>query len=246
MIDWNFCQNVLKTSKNCKKINSYDLVYVSSEKGKARVHKVSNIECAFIFTDKENAKNYECSLVMLGSLMEYLSTRSKATPVFINPSEEEGFEAQDVIFAPIFDSFTKKYLMTRPEEAKALLALSKEDEKRFGVEFTFFVLNSNDLPSEPDKKLEELKKRISALAFLVPRTHVRKGSGSFIAIILNFENELDEFAFIRSYNVLDDYSDVIFVTSSLKLLRGDLNEIHYSGESVDTILYPLINWQQSK
>lgn len=246
MIDWNFCQSVL-TNNNSKKISSYDLVYVSSEKGKAKINKLNDIEYACVFTDKEHAQTHECSLMMLGSLMEYLSTRSGATPVFINPKgEESDFKAEEVIFAPMFDKFTKKYLMTRPEGAKALLALSKEDEKRFGVEFTFFVLGSNDLSADSDKKLEELRKMINSLAFLVPRTHVRKGSGSFITVILNFGNELDELAFIRSYNVLDTYSDVIFVTSSLKLLRGDLNEIHYSGESVDTILYPLINWQQTK
>ena len=63
--------------------------------------------------------------------------------------------------------------------------------------------------------------------------------------LLNLENDLEERAFIRDYSMFDDYSDSIFVTSKLKMLSGNLEEIHYDGNSIDTIFGPIINWQRT-
>ena len=80
---------------------------------------------------------------------------------------------------------------------------------------------------------------------MAPRVPIKKGSGSFLAVLLNLENDLEERAFIRDYSMFDDYSDSIFVTSKLKMLSGNLEEIHYDGNSIDTIFGPIINWQRT-
>ena len=79
---------------------------------------------------------------------------------------------------------------------------------------------------------------------MAPRVPIRRGSGSFLGILLNLENDLEERAFIRDYPMFDEYSDSIFVTSQLKILSGTLEEIHYNGDQIDTIFGPLIRWQK--
>ena len=91
-----------------------------------------------------------------------------------------------------------------------------------------------------------LKDKIEELAFKAPRIPLKRGSGSFLSVLLNFENDIEERAFIRDYSTFDSYSDIVFVTSTLKMWTGKLEEIHFNGEKIDTIFAPLIKWQQGK
>lgn len=190
--------------------------------------------------------------IMLGELCSSLSLLKKPAAIRVNPIKVDTNEAQtltlseEVLFAPIFDSFTQKLLLTEPDDAKALLSISPDEQKRFGIEFVFYLLSDRYLSDDRDTREEQLKSKLNEMAFVLPRVPVPKGSGSFIAVLLDLENELEEMAFIREYQTFDSYSDPIFVTSSLKLMNGKLDEIHYNGETVDTIFGPLIDWQKMR
>ncbi len=188
--------------------------------------------------------------MMLGELVNSLKNYSNSISIKVNPisilieGEAEPFLfCEQVLFAPLFDSFTQKLLLTEPEDAKALMGINPEDQKRFGIKMVFYMLTSRGLPEERGPRELVLKDKIEELAFIAPRTPIAQGSGSFLAVLLNLENEIEERAFIRDYPMFDDHSDLIFVTSSLKLYNGALEEIHFNGDKIDTIFTPLISWQ---
>jgi hypothetical protein len=191
--------------------------------------------------------------MMLGELVNSLKRSSSLSSIKVNPvsilikGESDHFLfCEKVLFAPQFDEFTQKLLLTDPEEAKALMAINPEDQKRFGMKMVFYMLTTRDLPEEKEAREAILKDRIEELAFIAPRTPIAQVSGSFLAVLLNLENEIEERAFIRDYPMFDEHSDLIFVTSALKLYNGALEEIHFNGDKIDTIFMPLISWQASR
>lgn len=196
---------------------------------------------------------FDLKIIMLGELARTLSTRGKETSIKINPlllemgaGTEPLIFCEEVIFAPQLDDFTGKLLLSDPEDAKALMAINPDDQQRFGIELVFYMITTRDLPEDREERDGVLKECIEKLSFMAPRVPMKKGSGSFLAVLLNLENELEEQAFIRDYPMFDRHSDIIFVTSSLKLLTGRLEEVHYNGDKIDTIFGPLIKWQQNK
>jgi hypothetical protein len=220
-----------------------------------KVYKKEEVQGGVVPAQDLNLQQSELDLkiMMLGELMNTLSGRGKETTIKINPILLEvgaGVEplvyAEEVLFAPQYDEFTGKLLLSDPEDAKALLALNPEDQKRFGIEIVFYMMTTRELPEDKEEREKILKDEIEKLSFMASRIPMKKGSGSFLAVLLNLENEIEEQAFIREYPMFDSYSDVIFVTSSLKLLTGRLEEVHYNGSKIDTIFSPLIKWQQSK
>lgn len=195
----------------------------------------------------------DLKIMMMGQFACYLkgkglSTSIKINPVFVEVAKgaEPLLMAEDVVFAPQYDEFTQKYLITDPDDAKALLAIRPDDEKRFGIEVTYYMITDRDLPEEKEEREQFLRNKIEELAFMAPRVPIRRGSGSFLAILLNLENDIEERAFIREYGMFDHYSDPIFVTSQLKIFTGSLQEIPYDGARIDTIFGPLIEWQKEK
>lgn len=203
--------------------------------------------------EKLQAPKCELKQMMLGHLVEELNDKGLGTTVKVNPIYVEAGEgmkpflyAEEVIFSPQFDEVTQKYLLSDPDDAKALLAIRPDDEKRFGVEIIYYLITTRGLPEEQEEKEDYLRNKIEELAFMVPRVPIKKGSGSFLGVLLNLENDLEERAFIRDYPMFDDYSDSVFVTSQLKILSGNLEEIHYNGDQIDTIFGPLIKWQNQK
>ena len=196
---------------------------------------------------------FDLKVIMLGELVRTLSTRGKETSLKINPllldmgpGTEPLLYCEDVVFAPQYDEFTGKLLLSDPEDAKALLAINPEDQQRFGIELVFYMITTRDLPEDREERDLLLQECIEKLSFMASRVPMKKGSGSFLAVLLNLENELEEQAFIREYPMFDRHSDIFFVTSSLKLLTGRLEEVHYNGAKIDTIFGPLIRWQQNK
>lgn len=179
---------------------------------------------------------------MLGDLVRIIADDKRAQVILVNPNED--LTADEVLFAPCFDPLTQKYMMTDPEDGVALLAIRPEDQARYGIEMIFHVLNHKTLAEEREQRESLLQQKIRELSFFVPRVPIKKGSGSFYCVLLNLENSMEETAFIRQYKTFDDYSDVIFVTSELKILTGSLDSITYDGEQIDTIFTPVIGWQQ--
>lgn len=192
-------------------------------------------------------------IMMLGELVDELKKEQKEASIKINPvfvELSQGIEpylfSEDVVFAPQLDNFTQKLLLTDPEDAKALLAISPEDQKRFGIELVFYMMTTRGLPDEKEERERLLREEIEKLSYIAPRTPIKKGSGSFLAVLLNLENDFEERAFIRSYSMFDSHSDIVFVTSNLELLDGRLEDIPFKGDKIDTIFMPLINWQRRK
>jgi hypothetical protein len=186
---------------------------------------------------------------MLGDLVFSLCDSKNVKFIRINPvlviqDEKEIFLHEEIIFVPLKDKLTEKYMLTSPEEGIALLALNPEDQKRMGMEMVFYCVTNKNLPESYEEREAALERKIEELSFIGPRVPIKKGSGSLLCIILNLENAMEETAFIRNYKTLDDHSNVIFVTSDLKIKTGDLHQINYDGDSIDTIFGPIINWQR--
>ena len=198
---------------------------------------------------------YPTRQFMLGDLITRFQDAKQPTVIFLNPikiSPHEGHEyiTEEIIFCPIMDPISKK-LMTTTDDALALLAISHEDMARFGIEIVFHLITNHSAPEKKslqDDSLREayLKAKIQELSFMAPRIPVKRGSGSVLCVMLILDNILEEMAFIRHYKTLDPYTDVIFVTSSLELLDGDMNVIPYDGTQIDTIFSPIIDWQRSR
>ena len=265
---WKKLKSQILTSANSNGLNSYDIVNVAiDESGNPQTFNSGDDEVSsfLVFTSEhlerrvtreynENeiaeglfaAGNLKSKKIMLGTLCDDLRKLDSNSYIKVNPIlTGNGYMAENVLFCPAYDKVTQKSLLTDPDDAKALLAIDPEDQKRLGIEMTFFMLTSRSVPDHIEDRQNYLKEKIEELAFVAPRVPMKRGSGSFLVVILNLDNELEEQAFIREYKMFDDYCDVVFVTSSLRLLSGSLDEIHYNGEEIDTVFLPMINWQKS-
>lgn len=208
--------------------------------------------------DEVTEGNFEChellktKTTMLGELVFDLRTQKQVAVIKINPIKTQTTNglifnlAEELIFAPIFDGFTSKFMMTEPDEAKALLAVNPNDEARFGIEFVFYMITNKDLPIEKEEREPLLQEKIKELAFMAPRIPMKRGSGTLFCVLLNLENEMEENAFIRTYKTFDSYADVLFVNSNLEIRTGDLVQLPYNGDKIDTIFLPMIEWQRIK
>ena len=200
--------------------------------------------------DFEGFELLKTKTTMLGELIFDLRNQSEVAPIKINPIKTTTSNglifdlAEEFIFAPIFDAFTSKFMMTDPDEAKALLAVNPCDEGRFGIEFVFYMITNKDLPEEREEREPLLQEKIKELAFIAPRIPMKRGSGTFFCVLLNLENEMEENAFIRTYKTFDPYADVLFVNSNLEIRTGDLIQLPYNGDKIDTIFLPMIEWQR--
>ena len=59
--------------------------------------------------------------------------------------------------------------------------------------------------------------------------------------ILDFEDSIEENQFIQEYQLLDHYSNVIFVNSELEILNSYRQKIDYDGERWKLSYYQLYN-----
>lgn len=188
---------------------------------------------------------------MLGDVVNSLCDKTrpmslKINPILVEDGNTQRYVAEDIVIIPLFDQVTQKYLICDPEDALALLAISPEDQNRLGMELVFYSITNKFLPEEKEQREALLKEKIDELAFLCSRIPMRKGSGTFICVLLNLENSMEEAAFIRDYKTFDSHTDLIFVTSELDILTGELERIPYDGNSIDTIFMPLIRWQRAQ
>lgn len=196
------------------------------------------------------SKEYRTKKLMVGHLMELLRDQGSPQAIKVNPiwawvNGQKVLLSEEILIAPIFDKITKKYLISDPSDAIALLAVSPEEQKRFGIELTFYMITNRDLPDDMDSRSIELTDRIDGLSFMIPRVPQKMGSGTFFVTIINLDNPLEEMAFIRNYPLLDKHASCLFVTSDFKMRSGNLQEIHYDGEQIDTIFMPMIDWQKT-
>ncbi|WP_372654100.1 hypothetical protein [Halobacteriovorax sp.] len=255
-------------SNNFKSLGYYDLVYVEVDENENPIINSDNRTYS-AFTSKELALRTKAPLeiedivsnnveishqainlksFMIGDLTFSLSDSKEVRFIKINPicfreSDSTVLLHEEVLIIPIKDELTSKYILTSRNESMALLAIKPNDEKRMGMELVFYCLTTKSFPDDLEEKEKALNKRIEELSFYSSRVPIRKGSSSILCVIVNLENSMEETAFIRNYKTMDKHSDVIFVTSDLKIKTGDLETIPYDGESIDTVFMPIINWQ---
>ncbi|PIK16511.1 hypothetical protein [Halobacteriovorax sp. JY17] len=255
-------------SNNFTALGYYDLVYVEVDENDCPIIN-SDGRSYSAFTSKElahrskiqlelediigneiplSSKTVNLKSFMIGDLTFSLSDSNEIRFIKINPiqfkdSTEVTLLHEEVLIIPIKDALTSKYILTSADESMALLAIKPDDEKRMGMELVFYCLTTKNLPDDLEEREELLNKRIAELSFYSSRVPIRKGSSSILCVIVNLENSMEETAFIRNYRTMDNHSDVIFVTSDLKIKTGDLETIPYDGESIDTVFMPIINWQ---
>lgn len=188
---------------------------------------------------------------MLGSLIESVADNSEIRPIRFNSiwskrdnNEEDILLNEEVLFIPLLDKLTGKKLISDPEDALALMAIQKEDEIRLGMRNVFYCLTNRSLPEDKEDREQILAAELEKLAFLLPRVPVAKGSSGLLLVLLNLENKMEEMAFIRPYEPLDEHVEILFVTSELEILSGDLERIPYDGSRIDTIYLPILEWQK--
>lgn len=238
------------STDNSPKLGTYELVEVLVDHAGRPValNEAAGVREYALFTALDRklplAEGQSYLTFMLGDFIRTIADEKKPQVALVNPRED--LSADEVLFAPCFDPLTQKYMMTHPDDGVALLAIRSEDQSRYGIEMVFHVLNHKALIEEREQREALLQRKIRELSFFVPRVPIKKGSGSFYCVLLNLENSMEETAFIRQYKTFDDYSDVIFVTSELKILTGELDSIAYDGEQIDTIFTPVIGWQQGQ
>ena len=112
----------------------------------------------------------------------------------------------------------------------------------FEAIYGFF--RDSDLPADRDLRTSHILKMIDFIEFALKRTPVKFGSSSVICIFLDFEDSIEENQFIQDFELMDNYSNVIFVNSSLEIINSYRQKIDYDGEQMETILLPIINWQK--
>lgn len=238
----------IKISANDKEVPSF-AVFTTAELAARSLKTISEADFTHKTYSLSLTEHTHLKTFMLGDLIMSLNDSKKILPVKVNPIRlacHEGTRllAEEILFIPLFDQVTKKYLVTDPEDALALLAINPEDQMRMGMELVFYALTNRLLPEDKEGREQILKEKIQELAFIAPRVPIRRGSGTFFCVLLNLENTMEEAAFIRKYKTFDPHTDLIFVTSELEILTGELERISYDGESIDTIFLPLISWQK--
>jgi hypothetical protein len=201
--------------------------------------------------ENHNEQSYSTKKFMLGDLISKNKNRNSLQCIKVNPvlhidnqTNEKVLLCEDVIISPIFDSLTNKWMVTDPEEGLALLAINPADESRMGIEMVYYCVTNKTLPESGEERAVALHEKIEELSFISSKVPIKKGAGSLFCAIINLGNPIEEAAFIRSYKTFDNHSDIIFVTSSLKILTGQMEEIPFNGDSIDTIFMPIINWQK--
>lgn len=185
---------------------------------------------------------------MLGQFMETLKFNKYPTPVKVNPivvGSIDNFLCEEVLFAPIFDKYTQKYLMSSPNEARALLAMKPSDQQRWGLKIVFHTVTNTDMPLDPDKRELFLRNKIQESHFVIPRVPIEKGSASIYCLILNLENPIEEMAFIRNYRSFDPYTKILYVNSNLEMITGDFKKVPYFNGDIDEIFGNLLAWYKS-
>ncbi len=237
-------------------INYYSIVYLLDNDSEILLHNIPSlgISSIAIFTNKEQASTYadynnrteyRTKAAMLGTILEENKHNDCIKLISLNP-EKNGEEVDDFIFIPFFDSLTKQKLISPSDEAISLLSIDQYSHRLMGAEITFFSINNKFLPEDNQQRSEKLTTVLDDISFIIPRIPMPKGSINFICLILNLENPVEEKAFIRDYELFDCYSEVLYVTSDLKLQSGSLQEISYDGSNLEGIYLPIYNRQKAK
>ncbi len=232
-------------SGNEAQISFYDIVYaIESDSFLQKEISELDISVTMAFTNKEdaisNSGENNVVAIMLGKLIQETCSDECINLIGLNYNEGK---FDNFVFIPFFDKLTKQYLISPTDESIALLSIDQKSHRHMGVQATFFSINNKYMPEDTENRGESLGSIVEDLSFMIPRISQPKGSANILCLLLNLENKVEEKAFIRMYKTLDEYTEVLFVTSELKLQTGDLEDIEYNGANLEGIYTPIIKRQ---
>ena len=196
--------------------------------------------------------NYLLKPYMLGEVARKLTQLDTVSTIKVNPiwgvenDMDSYFMCEEILFCPLFDNYTQKKLLSDPRDAKALLALNIEDQTRYGVEFAFQTVGTPDFQNAGDQLDTEIEEKIKEINFLIKRTIIPPASASIYFVITRMENYSQELSFIRDYETFDPKTKVLFVTSRLEILTGQLHKVPYYTGDIDEIMSNILNWYKAQ
>jgi hypothetical protein len=265
--------NIPGWKKHHDEIQYYDLVYlVKNKKGEIVIdsdgsalvltstklidyikqaypkNKIAGMELNATVSDH----NYLLKPYMLGEIARRLTQIDSVSTIKINPiwvvenEMDSFFMCEEILFCPLFDNYTQKKLLSDPNDAKALLALNIEDQTRYGVEFAFQTVGTPDFQNAGDQLDAKIEEKIREINFLIKRTIIPPGSASIYFVITRMENYAQELSFIRDYQTHDPNTKVLFITSRLEILTGQLEKVPYYTGDIDEIMTNILNWYKSQ
>jgi len=229
----------------------YDIVYAIEDQSFLQSQiPTLDMSVSLAFTSKDKALEYSRSnnidekhivAIMLGKLIQETCDEESIQVIGLNFNGEK---FDNFVFVPFYDKLTKHYLISPTDESIALLSIDHKSHRHMGVQATFFSINNKYLPEDNDERGELLANIVEDLSFILPRISQPQGSANILCLLLNLENGVEEKAFIRKYKTMDDYTEVLFVTSDLKLQTGELEAIAYDGTNLEGVYTPIISRQR--
>ncbi len=240
-------------------IDFYTLVFVLDDQDESphqhrHTHHQLNISSIAVFTSSSTAESYLSKMqlsqlrvrsMMLGTIIEDQKHSDTIKLISINPDTDSQM-VDNFIFVPFLDQRTQQKLISPADEAISLLSIDRKAHHMMGAEITFFSINNKFLPENEIPRSEILADLVDDLSYIIPRISMPKGSINFICLILNLDNPVEEKAFIRKFELFDNYGEVLYVTSDLKLQTGDLTVIEYNGANLEGIYRPIYQRQRAQ
>ena len=224
-------------------LNYYSIVFIlmndKDEIKKAPIPSLE-LEITMVFTQKNSfvkSESYNLIPIMLGVLIKRIQAQTYLEVIGINFDTEISL-FDELIFIPLFDKTTQLNLISPPNYSLALLSIDQTSHKNLGLETIFLSISDKHLNKQ--NQSQDLKQISKDIDFILPRILQPKGSGNVIVLLLNLDDYLEERALIREYKTFIPYIEVLFVTSELKLLTGNLTEISYDPSTTEGIYLPII------
>ena len=232
-------------------LSYYTIVYVlaDDQNNTLITSESEHSQTAFAYTEAPSPGTVEKNYLefTLGELSQQLSTNKLVTFIKINPVSIKANtinSCEEIIYCPLKDQMSKQMTITSLHHTLPLLAIDDKKVSTMNFEGVYGFFRDSDLPSDAEERTAHILKMIEFLQFSIARTPIKFGSSSVMCIFLDFDNPIEENQFIQDYELLDSYSNVIFVNSHLEIINSYKQKIEYDGDKMETILLPIIDWQK--
>jgi len=233
-------------------LSYYSIVYVqvhSSTKDFYQIFETEGALTTFAFTAQPTSENKEFIFeeYTIGELSLILSQNKIAQLIKINPVTHDQHkinQCEEIIFCPLKDMNSKQLTFTALDQTLPLMAIDQKKVHSMSFEAVYGFFRDSDFPTDSVARTNHIFKMIHFIEFALKRIPLKFGSSSVICIFLDFDNPIEENQFIQDYELLDTYSNVIFVNNNLEIVNTYRQKIEYNGDKMETILMPIINWQK--
>ena len=250
-------KNSIRQQRPYHALSYYSVVYALTKKsGEIFLTTEANGSyTAFAFTSQdhfqktcsEHLDDYTLMEYTVGELSNSLEHESNITLIKINADSINANEiniCDQIIISPIKDKLSGQRTITEGDKTLPLVALDRNKVQKMGFEAVYGFFRQEELRSD-DSRTEDILQMIDFIEFTAKRTPIKFGSSSIVCLFLDFENPIEENQFIREYQLMDSFSNVLFVNSNLELINSYKQRIQYDGDQMQTILMPIIEWQRS-